>query len=88
MAELAQGKLRRKRELLSRSMQGFVKPHHCFVLSELLLQIDGPDETIARFNDQIQEYFHQFEEAVVLLDTIPGVARHTAKSSFLRLVWI
>jgi transposase len=79
MAELAQGKLRRKRELLSRSLQGLVKPHHCFVLSELLLQIDGLDETIARFNEQIQEYCHPFEEAVVLLDTIPGVARHTAE---------
>jgi transposase len=79
MAELAQGKLRKKRELLSRSLQGFVKPHHCFVLSELLLQIDGLDETIARFNEQIQEYCHPFEEAVVLLDTIPGVARHTAE---------
>jgi len=79
MAELAQGKLRRKRELLSRSLQGLVKPHHCFVLSELLLQIDGLDETIARFNGQIQEYCHPFEEAVGLLDTIPGVARHTAE---------
>ena len=44
MAELAQGKLRRKRELLSRSLQGLVKPHHCFVLSELLLQIGGLDD--------------------------------------------
>jgi transposase len=79
MAELAQGKLRRKRELLSRSLQGLVKPHHCFVLSELLLQIDGLDDAIARFNDQIQEYCRPFEEAVVLLDTIPGVARHTAE---------
>jgi transposase len=48
MAELAQGKLRRKRELLGRSLQGLVKPHHCFVLSELLLQIDGLDDAIDR----------------------------------------
>jgi len=79
MAELAQGRLREKRELLSRSLHGFVKTHHRFVLSELLLQIDGLDDTIARFDQQIREYCRPFEEAVVLLDTIPGVARKTAE---------
>jgi transposase len=79
MAELAQGRLRGKRDLLSRSLQGYVKPHHRFVLSELLLQIDGLDETIARFNEQIREYCRPFEVAVALLDTIPGVSRNTAE---------
>jgi len=79
MAELAQGKLRRKRDLLSRSLQGRIKPHHRFVLSELLLQIDGLDETIAKFDEQIRAYCHPFEESVVLLDSIPGVARRTAE---------
>jgi transposase len=79
MAELAQGRLRGKRELLSRSLQGFVKPHHCFILSELLLQIDVLDEGIARFDEQIQVFCRPFEEAVALLDTIPGVARRTAE---------
>jgi transposase len=79
MAELAQGKLRRKRDLLSRSLQGRIKPHHRFVLSELLLQIDGLEETIKKFDEQIREYCHPFEEVVVLLDTIPGVARRTAE---------
>lgn len=44
-----------------------------------MLQTDGLDETIARFNDQIQEYCHPFEDAVGLLDTIPGAARHIAE---------
>jgi transposase len=44
-----------------------------------LLQIDGLDETIAKFDEQIREYCHPFEEAVVLLDTIPGVARRKAE---------
>jgi len=79
MAELAQGRLRGKREILSRSLHGFVKPHHCFVLAELFLQIDGLDEAIARFDEEIQEYCRPFEEAVILLDTIPGVARRTAE---------
>lgn len=49
------------------------------MLSELWLQIDGLDETIDRFDEEIREYCRPFEEAVVLLDTIPGVARRTAE---------
>jgi len=80
MAELSKGKLRSKREELSRALEGRVKPHHRFVLTELLSQIDGLEETIARFDQEIIEYCRPFEEAVVLLDTIPGVARETAEN--------
>lgn len=80
MAELSKGRLRNKREELSRALEGRVKPHHRFVLTELLSQIDGLEETIARFNQEIEEYCRPFEEVVVLLDTIPGVARETAEN--------
>lgn len=79
MAELAQGRLRSKRDELERALEGRVKPHHRFVLTELLSQIDSLDETIARFNQEIEDYCRPFEEAVVLLDSIPGVARETAE---------
>jgi transposase len=79
MAELAKGRMREKRELLAKALQGQLKSHHRFVLTELLCQIDGLDETIVRFDEQIQEYCRPFEEAVELLDTIPGVARQTAE---------
>jgi transposase len=80
MAELSKGKLRNKREELSRALEGRVKPHHRFVLTELLSQIDNLEETIARFDQEIVEYCRPFEDAVVLLDTIPGVARETAEN--------
>ena len=57
-----------------------MKPHHRFVLTELLCQIDGLDETIARFDAQIQEACRPFEEAVTLLDTIPGISRQSAET--------
>jgi transposase len=79
LADLAKGRLRSKRELLAQALDGRVKPHHRFVLTELLCQIDGLDETVARFDAQIQAAYGSFEEAVGLLDTIPGVARHTAE---------
>lgn len=79
LAELAKGRLRSKREPLAKALDGRVKPHHRFVLTELLCQIDGLDDTIARFDAQIQAICGPFEEAVALLDTIPGIARHTAE---------
>ncbi len=79
MAELAKGRLRSKREQLSKALEGRVKAHHQFVLTELLAQIDSLDETIAHFDAEIEKYCRPFEEAVELLDTIPGVARRSAE---------
>jgi transposase len=79
LADLAKGRLRSKREALAKALEGRVKPHHRFVLTELLCQIDSLDETLARFDAQIQELCGPFDTAVGLLDTIPGVARHTAE---------
>ena len=50
-----------------------------FVLTELLGQIDSLDEAIERFDQQIENYCRPFEEAVQLLDTIPGIARNAAE---------
>lgn len=79
MAELAKGRLREKREQLDKALQGRVKPHHRFVLSELLCQVDNLDESIARFDAEIEKHCRPFEEAVELLDTIPGVAQRIAE---------
>lgn len=80
MAELAKGRLREKRDELVKALEGRVKPHHRFVLTELLCQIDSLEETVARFDQEITDYCRPFEAAVVLLDTIPGVARATAEA--------
>jgi transposase len=79
MARLAKGRMREKRTELGKALEGCVKAHHRFVLTELLCQIDGLEESILRFDEQIQEYCRPFEEAVELLDTIPGIARETAE---------
>lgn len=79
MAELARGSLRGKREELAKALEGRVKDHHRFVLTELLCQIDSLEESIARFDQEIEAVCRPFEEAVILLDTIPGVARQTAE---------
>lgn len=79
MAELSKGRMRDKREQLTKAMEGRVMAHHRFVLTELLCQIDSIDETISRFDREIDDYCRPFEEAVALLDTIPGVGREAAQ---------
>ena len=79
MAELAKGRMREKRAELAKALSGRVKPHHRFVLTELLCQIDNLDEAVEHFNAQIEEYCRPFEQAVTLLDTIPGVGPETAQ---------
>ena len=79
MADLAKGRLREKRERLVKALEGRVKPHHRFLLTELLCQIDNLEETIGRFDEQIATLCGPFEVAIALLDTIPGVARQTAE---------
>jgi transposase len=71
MAALAKGRLREKRDALAQALEGRVKPHHRFVLTELLCQIDSLDESLARSDEQIEAACRPFEDAIGVVDTIP-----------------
>jgi transposase len=53
MAELAKGRLRTKREALTRALTGRVKAQHRFLLEQHLIHIDFLDEQIDLFSRQI-----------------------------------
>jgi transposase len=81
LAELAQGRLRTKRDQLERALKGKLTPHQHFMLSDLFIQLEFLDERIAAVEVEIESLLAQlpaFEEAVGLLDTIPGVNRMAA----------
>jgi transposase len=80
LSELAKGRLRSKRAELLKALEGRVKPQHRFILSELLCQIDGLDETIAHFDAQIAECCNPFEEVVGHVDTSSGIGRALAQA--------
>src|SRR5207244_285535 len=73
LADLAKGRLRAKREDLEAALQGRVRPHHRFLLTELLCQIDSLDATLERFDTEIASVCLPDQGLVKLLDTIPGV---------------
>jgi transposase len=53
LAELARGRLRAKRPELEQALVGVFKPHHRFLLTELLTQIDSLEEAITRVSNEI-----------------------------------
>jgi transposase len=81
LAGLAVGRLRSKRAELEGALRGRVRPHHRFLLTELLCQIDSLDETIEHFDQEIGAACagDGNEEVIGLLDTIPGVGRELAE---------
>jgi transposase len=79
LAELAQGRLRKKRAALEQALRGRMKAHHRLLVGMHLEHIDFLDESIDRLDAAIAERLRPFEEQLARLDTIPGVGRRTAE---------
>jgi transposase len=79
LAELARGKLRAKLPALRQALRGRFRPHHAFLVSQLLAHLDYLDETITTLSERIEEVIAPFADELARLDTIHGVARRTAE---------
>jgi transposase len=79
LADLAQGKLRKKRAELERALSGRVGAHHRLLLTTHLAHIDFLDEEIARLSAVVAERLRPLADELARLDTIPGVDRRTAE---------
>ncbi|GAC1479888.1 MAG: hypothetical protein NVS2B12_34820 [Ktedonobacteraceae bacterium] len=63
LAELARGRMKVKRAQLQEALEGTLKAHHRFMLTEHLLLIDTLDEAIERVNQEIDARMHEREAA-------------------------
>jgi transposase len=79
LAELARGKLRAKLPALRQALRGKFRPHHAFLVSQLLAHLDYVDETITTLSGRIEEVIVPFADELARLDTIHGVGRRTAE---------
>jgi transposase len=79
LANLAQGRLRAKRQALQAALVGSLKPHHRFLIAEHLTHIDQVDEAIPRVDQEIEARLQAEAEAAALLDTIPGISQRAAE---------
>lgn len=80
LADLARGRLRVKLPALRRALEGRFRPHHAFLLRQILAKIDFLEETIAHLTEEIDARVAPFEPLLTALDTIPGVDRIAAIS--------
>jgi transposase len=79
LAELAKGRLRKKKQDLQAALQGRFRPQHTQLLTHILAHIEFLEESIAACEAQLEALCRPFAEVITLLDTIPGVSQRTAQ---------
>jgi transposase len=79
LAELAKGRLRSKLPQLVEALAGHVRPHHRFMLTELLAQLDGLNERLEHLNEQIEHLTTPYTQLIERLDEVTGIGRQTAE---------
>jgi len=79
LADLAQGKLRRKLPALREALVGRFRKHHSLLVSHLLAHLDYLDEALDDLTVQIEEALRPFAAEAARLDAIPGVGARTAE---------
>lgn len=73
LAEMAQGRLRKKLGLLQQALEGRVKPHHRVLMARILDHIAFLSESVAQLQEEIDRALVPFQVVATLLQTIPGV---------------
>jgi transposase len=79
LAELARGALRKKLPALRQALRGRFRPHHAFIVSQILAHVDYLEETIEAVGQQLDVVIAPFTDALERLSTIPGVKKRTAE---------
>ncbi len=80
LADLAQGKLRRKLPALRDALAGHFRAHHAFLVSQLLAHLDYLDEAVETVSGQIEAALVPFASEAARLDAIPGVGARTVEA--------
>jgi transposase len=79
LAELARGRLRKKLPALRQALQGRFRPHHGFLVGQILAHLDYLEEAIADLSTRIEEVLRPLAAELERLMTIPTVSRRTAE---------
>lgn len=80
LADLAQGRLREKRDLLEVALEGRMTQHQRFLLNVQLRHLVDLDRSIEQVGTEIEARLRPFSEAAARLMTIPGVGPRTAQT--------
>ena len=78
MADLAKKQLRKKIPALQLALEGCLLPHHRFLLTDMLEELDHIGSKIARLEQAIEEQMRPYQKAVDAWMTVPGVKQRLA----------
>ena len=73
LAELARGRLRSKKELLQKALEGVLRAHHRLIIAQLLADIEFFEEQIGEVGTEIGRRLEDHQQDLDRLDDIPGV---------------
>ncbi len=79
LAAMAKGRLQKKQEQLEQALKGQLGAHQQKLLATQLRHVDFLDQEVANLSEEIIQRMDPFEEALQLVDTIPGVGRRAAE---------
>ncbi len=79
LADLARGKLRKKLPALRQALTGRFRPHHAFLVGQLLAHVDYLEEAISLVSEEVEARLVPFAEPLTNLDTVPGINKRTAE---------
>ena len=82
IADLARRQLRRKIPELKQALEGRLLPQHRFLLRSILAHVDFLDAAIVRVQAEMEQHLVPYQEALRLVQTIPGV-NETAAAAIL-----
>lgn len=85
LADLAQGRLRKKQPELKRALAGYLGAHQRFMLTQQWAHVDALTDIIAAVSTEIAARLCLFQAELERLDTIPGVAQSTAEVALAEL---
>ncbi len=80
LAELGHPKLACKKAELAAALEGRVRDHHRFLISQHLKTIEQIEATIAEFDARIEAALAPFRDAIERLKAIPGVSDNVAQT--------
>ena len=73
LAALSRGRLRSKRPAMALALEGRRTEHHCWMLRLLYEQLKFLEAQMATLDTKIQAQLKEYQEAIALCTTIPGI---------------
>jgi transposase len=79
LAEMARGRMKDKKGLLQKALEGKVETHHHLIMSQLLVDIASYEEQVSEVGVMIAQRLADQQELLDRLDEIPGVNQRVAQ---------